>query len=445
MVAAACLIAGAGTLAIAQTAGSKVSGSGTERAITEAGRPQVHGFRVSHHQNLTRLVLHMNGPVRFRAYIVDKPYRMVVDLEPVNWRLAASMTLGPGSILKSLSYKAPAAAATTPLARVTVLMRRPARVQKSFALRPRGKARDWRLVVDLEPISRDEFDRLKRSSIDRLWQQPTRSVDGDEGRLRLAASRSKTKRRPVIVIDPGHGGIDKGAISPWGLHEKQVVMSVSRLLKGYLLRSGRFDVSLTRYADKYVPLRDRFEFARKRRAALFISIHADAHPLSRMRGLSVHTLSVKASDRLSARLAERENRSDAIAGIKFRGASKSVSTILMDLVRRETRVGSARLSSLIIRKAHRRVRLLQKPQRSAGFVVLKAPDVPSVLVELGFLTNRNDEKLLRTKRYRKKLAALLARAVSAYFDGARTGSKSTVDSRKTRAKRRQSAHVPEQD
>ena len=447
VVAAACLIAGAGagTLALAQTAGSKAKDTATEQAIRDAARPNIHGFRVSHHRNLTRLVLTMNGPIRFRAYTVDKPYRLVVDLEPVNWRLSSSLALGSGSILKSLTYAVPDTGAEAPLSRVTVALRRPARVQKSFALRPRGKARDWRLVVDLEPVSRDEFDRLKRSGVDRPWRQPFRTAESKKGRLSLAAGRSDVKRRPVIVIDPGHGGIDKGAISPWGLYEKQVVMSVSRLLKKYLRRSGRFDVSLTRYADKFIPLRDRYEIARRRRASLFISIHADAHPHRRMRGLSVHTLSAKASDKLAARLAERENRSDAFAGIRFRGASKSVSSILMDLVRRETRVGAARLSSLIIRNARRRVHLLHKPQRSAGFVVLKAPDVPSVLVELGFLTNPVDEKLLRTERYRKKLAALLARAITGYFDRSHRKAEATARSKRAAGKGRQAARARRQD
>ena len=221
--------------------------------------------------------------------------------------------------------------------------------------------------------------------------------------------------RWTVVLDPGHGGADRGAVGSAGLEEKALVLSTARIVRRFLRRDPRFRILLTRHDDRYVPLRARYEFARRRRADLFVSIHADANPLVGKRGLSVHTLSARASDRLAARLAERQNRSDEIAGIDLRGAGKSVSSILLDLVRRETRAGSARISSLIVRSARNRVRLLHKPQRSANFEVLRAPDVPSVLVELGFLTNAQDEKLLRTMKYRKRMAAVLARAIAQYF------------------------------
>ena len=223
--------------------------------------------------------------------------------------------------------------------------------------------------------------------------------------------------RWTVVLDPGHGGVDKGAVSPSGFEEKALVLRTAQLIRRFLERDRRFEVLLTRQDDRYVPLRERYEFARRRRAALFVSIHADANPFSKKRGLSVHTLSARASDRQAARLAERENRSDTVAGVNLHGAGKSVSAILLDLVQRETRTGSARLSTLIVRSARDRVRLLRKPQRSASFAVLRAPDVPSVLVELGFLTNPEDEKLLRTLKYRKRLAAVLARAIAQYFSG----------------------------
>jgi len=382
-------------------------------------RPSINGFRISQHNALTRLVLTITGPIRFRAFTTDRPYRLVLEMQPVNWSMDRAIRLGGRSILSSLSFAEAHSEAVQPVARMTAVLRRPARIQKSFALRPRGKARSWRLVVDLEPVSKDEFDRLMRS--DRVM--PKSGILPKSGVLTAADMHSGAVpaaaggRRWTVVLDPGHGGIDNGASSPWGLKEKNVVLSTARLVQRYLGRDRRFRVLLTRRDDRYIPLRDRYEFARRHGAALFVSIHADAHPRAEMRGLSVYTLAARASDQLAARLAERENRSDAVAGIRFRGTSKSVSNILMDLVRRETQVGSARISSSIVRSARHRVRLLRKPQRSARFVVLKAPDVPSVLVELGFLTNRQDEKLLRTMRYRKRLAAILARAIARYFDG----------------------------
>ena len=240
-----------------------------------------------------------------------------------------------------------------------------------------------------------------------------------EAARRSAAADTPDRQRWAVVLDPGHGGIDKGAVGSTGLEEKAVVLSIARIVRRFLRRDRRFRILLTRNDDRYVPLRERYEFARRHRAGLFVSIHADANPFVGQRGLSVHTLSARASDRLAARLAERVNRSDAIAGVDLRGAGRSVSSILLDLVRRETRAGSVRISSLIVRSARDRVRLLSKPQRSADFAVLRAPDVPSVLVELGFLTNAQDEELLRTMTYRKRLAAVIARAIAQYFSGAR--------------------------
>ncbi len=231
----------------------------------------------------------------------------------------------------------------------------------------------------------------------------------------MAVADTPDRQRWTVVLDPGHGGVDKGAIGSTGLEEKALVLSTARIVRRFLQRDRRFLILLTRDDDRYVALRERYEFARRHRAGLFVSIHADANPFLRKRGLSVHTLSARASDRLAAQLAERVNRSDAIAGVDLRGADKSVSSILLDLVQRETRAGSARISSLIVRSARDRVQVLRKPRRSADFAVLRAPDVPSVLVELGFLTNSQDEELLRTMKYRKRLAAVLARAIAQFF------------------------------
>ena len=242
----------------------------------------------------------------------------------------------------------------------------------------------------------------------------TQAMSQETARISPAADLSQQEGW-TVVLDPGHGGIDKGAVGSTGLEEKAVVLSTALIVRRFLQRDPRFRILLTRHDDRYVRLRERYEFARRRRADLFVSIHADANPSARQRGLSVYTLSARASDRLAARLAERHNRSDAIAGLDLREAGKSVSSILLDLVQRETLAGSARISSLIVRSARNRVLLLRKPRRSANFAVLRAPDVPSVLVELGFLTNSRDEELLRTMKYRKRISAVLARAIAQYF------------------------------
>lgn len=276
------------------------------------------------------------------------------------------------------------------------------------------------LLVAAAAMPAMSHEAARHSAVPAFRAEDGRNGAGPEPALRppagpRAVADTPDRQRWTVVLDPGHGGVDRGAVSSTGLEEKAIVLSTARIVRRFLQRDRRFRILLTRDDDRYVGLRERYEFARRHRAGLFVSIHADANPFVRQRGLSVHTLSARASDRLAAQLAERVNRSDAIAGVDLRSAGKSVSSILLDLVQRETRAGSARISSLIVRSARDRVQLLRKPQRSADFAVLRAPDIPSVLVELGFLTNLQDEELLRTMKYRKRLAAVLARAIAQYF------------------------------
>jgi len=228
------------------------------------------------------------------------------------------------------------------------------------------------------------------------------------------ATRVAGQKR-VIVIDPGHGGVDPGAIGVSGIYEKHITLAAARDLKEHLERTGRFKVYLTRDRDVFIRLRGRIEIARERNADLFISVHADTIRNRKIRGLSVYTLSEKASDKEAAELADRENKSDLIAGIDLSHESEEVTNILIDLAQRETMNQSARLASLLVDELKTRVKVLRNPHRFAGFAVLKAPDVPSVLIEMGFLSNRDDERALRSKSHRRKVAQSIAGAVDAYF------------------------------
>lgn len=230
------------------------------------------------------------------------------------------------------------------------------------------------------------------------------------------APRGKPKPRyqPVVVIDPGHGGVDPGAISIDGVYEKYITFAVATDLARLLRSTRSFRVALTRGADEYVALRERVARARAVHADLFISIHADALPNREMRGLSVFTLSRKASDREAAALADSENR-DVVAGVRLARHSREIGAILIDLVRREADNRSRQLARDVVVSLSHDTPLLENPQRSAGFVVLTAPDIPSVLVELGCLSNAAEEKLLLQPSYRKRLARGLAHAIKAYF------------------------------
>ena len=223
------------------------------------------------------------------------------------------------------------------------------------------------------------------------------------------------RRIPTVVIDPGHGGVDPGAISPEGVYEKDIALETARDFARALAARRRYRVVLTRSIDEFLPLRERVARARAWKADLFLSIHADALPDTEMRGLSVFTLSTQASDREAAALAISENRADLVGGVKLSRQPRDVGNILLDLTRRQTSNLSIILAHKVVDQLGRDVVLLERPQRSADFAVLTAPDIPSALVELGCLSNLAEERLLQQRSYQQKLARGLARAVESFF------------------------------
>jgi N-acetylmuramoyl-L-alanine amidase len=218
---------------------------------------------------------------------------------------------------------------------------------------------------------------------------------------------------PLIVLDPGHGGRDPGAIGATGVQEKRIVLATAHELRRRLEAARICRVAMTRTRDVFVPLADRVEFARRRGAALLLSLHADSAPGAR--GASVYTLSETASDAMSEALARQENRADLAGGLRLPSVSPEVQRILLSLMRQETKAGSLRLARLAVRELGQEVALLPNPHREAAFVVLKAPEIPSVLVELGFLSDPEDEAALRRPAHRARLAAALARAVQGWI------------------------------
>jgi len=231
-----------------------------------------------------------------------------------------------------------------------------------------------------------------------------------------AEARKPAPRFHIVVVDPGHGGIDPGCIGRAGTYEKDIVLSTARDLAGQLEATRRYKVFLSRSGDEFVPLRTRVTRARAHGADLLLSVHADALPESSVRGASVFTLSEKASDKAAAALAERENRADLVAGIDLAQQDPEVSEILFDLARRQTNNLSIRLAQELVIELGHRVRVLSNAHRSAAFVVLKAPDVPSALIEIGCLSNREEERALQTPAYQHNVATALLRSVNDYFD-----------------------------
>ena len=253
------------------------------------------------------------------------------------------------------------------------------------------------------------------------WPTDPARSRAPRGRPKPDAARpkgGKNGRRPrIIALDAGHGGVDPGATGPRGIEEKTVTLAMAHELERQLKASGRYRVVLTRRRDVLVPLRERVARARRHRAELFLSIHADALPEAAVRGLSVYTLSERASDRETALLASRENRDDFVLGFKMPKQPPVIGAILLDLARRETNNRSLMLARAIVAEAGYEIRLLPKPHRSAGFTVLTAPDIPSALVEIGCLSNPDEAKLLPTAAYQRRLAQALTRAIDDYFAG----------------------------
>jgi N-acetylmuramoyl-L-alanine amidase len=225
-----------------------------------------------------------------------------------------------------------------------------------------------------------------------------------------------TARRHTVILDPGHGGIDPGAIGISGAYEKEITLSAAREVARQLDATRRYRVVMTRTTDEFVALRDRVARAHAAEADLFLSLHADALPDADMRGASIFTLSEQASDREAALLAARENKADLIAGIDLSRHTPEVSNILLDLARRQTNNLSIGFARQLVAALGHEVTLLQNSHRSAGFAVLKAPDIPSALVEMGCLSNRQEEKLLQMPSYQRRIAGGIVHSINAYFD-----------------------------
>ncbi len=222
-------------------------------------------------------------------------------------------------------------------------------------------------------------------------------------------------KKPLIAIDAGHGGVDPGTIGPRGTQEKDVVLGYATALKNRLLKSGKYRVILTRADDNFIMLRGRVAIARKAGASLFVSIHADSADELAARGLSVYTVSEQASDKEAEALAARENKSDIIGGMDLSDERPDVADILISLAQRETKNNSATFADLLVIALGNKVRLLPNTHRFAGFAVLKAPDIPSVLVEVGFLSHPEEEKQLKSKAYRDKVVEGIAAGIDDYF------------------------------
>lgn len=377
-----------------------------------AGMSAVTGIRVGDHGEQTRFVMELTGDVGvdYRVFTLSDPYRVVIDLTGVPFRLDEA---APGVRGVVSGYRYGRFQADT--FRVVIDTTQPVAIARNFVLDPQaGFGR--RIVLDLAPTDRVTFAESAGAPADeRAAAAEAAQQIQSIAAVPMSPPAARVERRRVIVIDPGHGGVDPGATGKSGVYEKNIVLAFARELATQLRATGRYDVHLTRDTDIFIPLRQRVAIARNHKADLFLSIHADAIAKPDVRGLSVYTLSETASDQEAAALARQENRADLIGGLDLEGESPEVTGILIDLAQRETKNYSARFAKSIVDYASQKTTTLERPHRFAGFVVLKAPDVPSVLIELGFLTNTDDERQLVSASWRAGVAGSFTRAIDRYF------------------------------
>jgi len=377
------------------------------------GKPAVLDVRLGLHPGMTRIVLDLSAALDYRVFSLADPYRVVIDLSEVDWNLPADRAPPGLGVVQALRFGLFAVGTS----RIVLDVNAPVRVRRVDLLAGDG-AVPIRLVLDLEPVSEAVFrDALQSGPI---VSSPAMVAMTPPLLPLLPLPPVKPQApgadaRPVVAIDAGHGGVDPGALGSGGSVEKTITLAMAKELQRQLEATGRYRVILTRDSDVFVRLRDRIELARVGKADLFVSLHADAHDTGKLRGASVYTLSEQASDAEAEALAAKENKADLIAGIDLSNNDEIVTNILIDLAQRETKNLSARFADMLVKELKRETLLLRKTHRFAGFAVLKAPDVPSVLIELGYLSSREDESLLRSARHRTKLGASIGRAIDAYF------------------------------
>lgn len=387
---------------------------GVLAGVLPAAAADISNVRIGKHPTMTRMVVELDEKIPYRVFTLANPYRVVVDMPQVDWKLedAASEKAGRGVIS---SYRFGLFQPGN--SRLVIDTDQPVKLIKHVLIPPKA-GHPYRLVFDLQVVSVAEFDSSERRFASVGWVDPPSRAATT--RPKAPASKTQPKglgsQKRIVVLDPGHGGPDPGALSVSGVREKKITLKVAQAVKHILEQTGRYRVYLTRNEDIFVPLRRRYQLAEEAGSELFISLHADSNNDPRVRGASIYTLSEKSSDREAAALAAKENRSDAIAGVDLSNQSDAVASFLIDLRQRQTMNESALFSEALINEVSSNSRLLRNSHRFAGFAVLKSPDVPSVLIELGYLSNRQDEKLLRSSSYHQRIGSAILRATDAFFE-----------------------------
>ncbi len=375
--------------------------------------PAATEARLGGDETQTRFVMDLSRKIDLRVFTLADPYRVVLDIPQVTFALSPKVGDSGRGLIKAFRFGLVMQGGS----RIVFDLVKPVRVDKAFVIDAAAGA-PARLVLDLSATDRESF--LRKIA---LAEKAARA----EAPPAPALHADSSDTRPLVVLDPGHGGIDTGTKAPNGECEKDIVLDFAQRLRERIEKSGKYRVLMTRSDDTFVPLADRVRIAREAGAALFVSIHADSlpHKEGDAQGATVYTLSETATDTEAARLAEKENRADVIAGVDLKAEPDDVAGILIDLAERETKTFSVQFAHKLIGEMKNTARLHKEPIKSAGFRVLRAPDVPSVLVELGYVSNTQDLQSLLSDSWRDRTADSIAQAINDYFTthvaGARAG------------------------
>jgi N-acetylmuramoyl-L-alanine amidase len=378
--------------------------------------PVASDARLAGDARQTRFILDLDRAIPFRAFALADPYRVILDIPQVSFKLAAGTGAAGRGLIKAFRYGLVMPGGS----RIVFDLTGPAKIAKSYVLEAANE-QPPRLVIEFEEVDRTTFVQLLAPENRPELRPAIADANAAVARVdALAAAKpaQMADSRPLIVIDPGHGGVDNGTQAGGGdVMEKNLVLGFGLALRDRIEKSGKYRVIMTRTDDTFIPLNDRVKVARTQGAALFVSIHADALPRREgdAQGATIYTLSDKASDAEAERLAENENKSDAIGGVNLTDEPTEVADILIDLAQRETRTFSNRFARLLMGEMKNTARMHKHPLKSAGFRVLKAPDVPSVLVELGYVSNKGDLEHLVSENWRSKTVASMAQAIDAFF------------------------------
>jgi N-acetylmuramoyl-L-alanine amidase len=374
--------------------------------------PAATEVRVTGAEGSARVVIDVSEPVKFHVFTLQNPDRVVVDLKDAVWRLLARPDRGAGPVRRVRTGQF-----NDDDARLVLDLTGPVLVREAFMMAATGT----HIVVVLGATRGGAMAAMAVAPPVPLPEEPAPVLNPPAlvGTVPPPLPGTKPARSlAIVVIDAGHGGDDPGAIATNGKHEKDLTLAAARDLRDALEASGRFTVYLTREDDRFLSLVERVEVARARGAELFISLHCDALDDASVRGATIYTVSETASDAEAQSFAAKENSSDAKFGADLIAASYDPETaeILIDLTRRDTMNASSRFAALLGAEVGRVATLRRNSHRYAGFRVLKAPDVPSVLFEMGYLSNKKDLAMLATPKERRKLMASVARAIERYFE-----------------------------